>query len=105
LTPSAGTRPNISGAVVDSTNGWPNDHAFPHYRRILSPDAIHHGYVSNTANPREEHINERVHWSVIAKRQEQKTPLYDPPNLPQHIPAEKVADLTDQERQLLERDT
>ena len=101
----AGTRPNISGAVVDSTKGWPIDHTFPHYRRILSPDAIHHGYVSNTANPREEHINERVHWSVIAKHQEQKKPLYDPPNLPQHIPAEKVADLTDQERQLLEHDT
>ena len=78
----AGTRPNISGAIVDSTNGWPIDHAFPHYRRILSPDAIHHGYVSNTADPREEHINERVHWSVIAKHQEKKTPLYDPPNLP-----------------------
>jgi hypothetical protein len=59
--------------------------------------------VSNTANPREEHINERVHWSVIAKHQEQKTPLYDPPNLPQHIPAEKVAGLTDEERQLLKR--
>jgi hypothetical protein len=101
----ASTRPKISGAVVDSTKGWPIDQAFPHYRRILSPDAIHHGYVRNTANPREEHINERVHWSVIAKRQESKTPLCDPPNLPQHIPADKVVDLTDQERRLLERDT
>ena len=69
----ASTRPNISGAIVDSTNGWPIDHTFPHYRGILSPDAIHHGYVSNTANPKEEHINERVHWSVIAKHQERKT--------------------------------
>jgi hypothetical protein len=43
----AGTRPNISGAIVDSTKGWPIDHTFPHYRMILSPDAIHHGYVSN----------------------------------------------------------
>jgi hypothetical protein len=33
--------------------------------------------VSNTADPSEEHINEHV---VIAKQQEQKTPLYDPPN-------------------------
>jgi hypothetical protein len=71
----AGTRPNISGAIVDSTNGWPIDHAFPHYRRILSPDAIHHGYVSNTADPREENINERVHWSVIAKREDEDTAL------------------------------
>jgi hypothetical protein len=50
-------------------------------------------------------MNERIHWSVIAERQEQKTPLYDPPNLPKHIPAEKISSLTDQERQLLERDT
>jgi hypothetical protein len=55
----AGTRPNISGAIVDSTKGWPIDHTFPHFRKILSPDAIHHGYVSNTADPSEEHINER----------------------------------------------
>ena len=41
---------------------------------------------------------------MIAKHQEQKKPLYDPSNLSQHIPVEKVADLTDQERQLLERD-
>jgi hypothetical protein len=44
-------------------------------------------------------------WSVIAKQQEQKTPLYDPPNLPPHIQAGKIASLTDQEQQLLERDT
>jgi uncharacterized protein (DUF2235 family) len=100
----AGTHPNISGAVVDSTIGWPIDHAFPHYRRILSPVAIHHGYVSNTADPSEEHINERIHWSVIAKHQAQTTPLYAPPNLPAHIPGEKIAGLTEQERQLLERD-
>jgi hypothetical protein len=80
------------------------DHAFSHYRRILSSDAIHHGYVSKTANPREEHINERLHWSVIAKHQEHKAPLYDPPNL-QRIPTEKVAGPTDQEQQLLEHDT
>ena len=99
----ASTRPNISGVIVDSTNGWPIDHAFPHYRRILSPDAIHHGYVSNTADPSEEHINERIHWSVIAKHQEKAAPLYDPANLPAHIPAEKIASLTDEERRLLER--
>jgi hypothetical protein len=100
----AGTRPNIRGALVDSTKGWPIGHT-PHYRRILSPNAIHHGYVSNTAVPSEEHINERIHWSVIAKHQEQTAPRYDPPYLPPHIPAEKIANLTDQERQLLERNS
>jgi hypothetical protein len=34
-----------------------------------------------------------------------ETPLYDPPNLPPHIQAGKNASLTDQEQQLLERDT
>jgi hypothetical protein len=101
----AGTCPNISGAIVDSTKGWPIDHTISHYRKILSPDAIHHGYVSNTADPSEEHINERIHCSVIAKHQEKAAPLYDPPNLPAHIPAEKIASLTDEERQLLERGT
>jgi Uncharacterized alpha/beta hydrolase domain (DUF2235) len=101
----AGTRPNISGAVVDSTKGWPIDHTFPHYRKVLSPAAIHRGYLSNTEDPNEEHINERVHWSLIAKHREQKTPLYDPPNLPPHILAEQIAGLTDQERRMLERDT
>ena len=91
----AGTRPNIAGAVIDSTKGWPIDHAFPHYRKVLSPAAIHHGYLSNTEDPSEEHINERIHWSVIAKHQAQTAPLYAPPNLPAHIPAEKIASLTD----------
>lgn len=27
-----------------------------------------------TANPNEEHINERVHWSVVAKHQDRTTP-------------------------------
>ena len=101
----AGTRPNIAGAVVDSTKGWPIDHAFPHYRKVLSPAAIHHGYLSNTEDPSEEHINERIHWSVIAKHQAQTAPLYVPPNLPAYIPAGKIAGLTDEERQLLERST
>jgi len=60
---------------------------------------------SNTANPTEEHINERIHWSVVAKHLERTAPLYDPPNLPPHIPADGIATLTDQERQPLERGT
>jgi hypothetical protein len=31
------TKPNIGGVVVDSTQGWPVDYLFPHYRAILSP--------------------------------------------------------------------
>jgi hypothetical protein len=101
----ADTRPNIGGIVVDSTKGWLIDHAFPHYRKVLSPAAVHHGYLSNTEDPNQEHINERVHWSVIDKHHGQTAPLYNPPNLPPHIPAGKIANLTEQEQQRLERDT
>jgi uncharacterized protein (DUF2235 family) len=99
----SGTRPNIGGAVVDSTVGWPLDHAFPHYRKVLSPVAIHHGYLENSDDPAEEHINERVHWSVIEKHQGRAPPLYNPPNLPADIPEEKIAAITDEERELLLR--
>jgi hypothetical protein len=74
------------------------DYLFPHYRAILSPVAIHHGYFSNSKDPREEHINERVRWSVIAKH---KGILYNPPNLPAPVPFDKIAAITEQERMLL----
>ena len=96
-----GTQPNIGGTVVDSTVGWPLDHAFPHYRKMLSPIAIHHGYFENTDDPSQEHINERVHWSVIAKNQDRTALAYNPPNLPPNISSEKIAVLTDEEHELL----
>jgi uncharacterized protein (DUF2235 family) len=98
----AGTHPNVGGAVVDSTAGWPLDHALPHYRTVLSPVAIYHGYLTNTEDPGQEHINERVHWSVIAKRR-MISPTYDPLNLPPHIPDAKIAAITNEEQELLDR--
>jgi hypothetical protein len=98
----AGTRPNIEGAIVDSTVGWPLDHALPHYRTVLSPVAIHHGYLTNSNDPGQEHINERVHWSVIAKHRV-LSPSYNPPNLPANIPGTKIAAITDEERELLDQ--
>jgi hypothetical protein len=97
------TKPNIGGAVVDSTQGWPVDHLFPHYRTILSPVAIHHGYFSNSEDPTEEHINERVHWSVIAKRVSTAADRYSPSNLPKNIQPEKIAQVTSEERTLLQQ--
>jgi uncharacterized protein (DUF2235 family) len=94
-------KPNIGGAVVDSTKGWFLDEHWPHYRAILSPMAIHHGYIFNSAAPDEENINERVHWSALAKRGSGATPLYNPPNLPTQIPPEKIAAITDEEQDLL----
>jgi uncharacterized protein (DUF2235 family) len=56
----ANTKANLAEAVVDSTEGWVIDHAFPHYRTVLSPVAIQHGYLVNSEDPTEEHINESV---------------------------------------------
>ena len=95
------TKPNIEGAVVDLTKGWFLDEHWPHYRVILSPVAIHHGYLFNSPAPEEENINERVHWSVLAKRSSGATPLYNPPNLPGRIPPEKIALITEEEQDLL----
>jgi uncharacterized protein (DUF2235 family) len=99
--------PNIDGEVVNSSKGWPMSQLLPHKRIILSADAIHHGIFFNRRNRAEEHINERVHWSVLAKRGRPctyygklNTP-YAPPNLPSNIPAQMVATITPEERALL----
>jgi uncharacterized protein (DUF2235 family) len=103
----ATTNPNIDGEVVNSSKGWPISQLLPYKRVILSPDAIHHGIFLNTMNPAEERINERVHWSVLAKRGrpctyygKPNTP-YAPPNLPSNIPGQKVATITPEERAML----
>ncbi|MGC2223054.1 MAG: DUF2235 domain-containing protein, partial [Methylocella sp.] len=103
----ASMKPNIDGEVVNSSQGWLISQLLPYKRTILSPDAIHHGIFFNTRNPAEERINERVHWSVLAKRGrpctyygKPNTP-YAPPNLPSNIPAQKVATITPEERALL----
>ena len=95
------TKPNIGGVVVDSTQGWPVDHLYPHYRAILSPVAIYHGYFSSSKDPTEEHINERVHWSVIAKRTNAAGTRYSPPNLIVNIRPDQIAEITAEERTLL----
>ncbi len=100
---TANTKPNLAEAIVDSTEGWVIDHAFPRYRTVLSPVAIRHGYLVNRKDPTEEHINERVHWSVIAKRTNAAGIHYSPPNLLTNIPPEKIAEITEQERTLLGR--
>lgn len=95
----AHTAAKVEGCVVDSTKGWWLDHLLPHYRRVLSPDAIRHGYLLSSADPQQEHINERVHWSTIEKRR--NPAAYNPPNLPPNIPLDKIATITGEERALL----
>jgi uncharacterized protein (DUF2235 family) len=103
----ATTRPNIDGDVMDSTSGfWLLDHWLPHYRVMLSPDAIEHGYLSNSPNPLEQHINERIHWSPVEKRDRKCTVYgipntpYNPPNYPEKVPPDKVATVTPEEQRI-----
>jgi len=98
-----GNSANVDGEVYDSTIGWLLDHNFPHLRIILSPDAIDHEALFSRANSTEEHINERVHWSLIEKYGRTcmvfgKRVAYDPQNYPKFIPAQKIADITVEEK-------
>jgi hypothetical protein len=103
----AATKPNLDGEVYDSAKGWIVDQTFPHSRVILSADAIDHGVFMNTRNPDEEHVNERVHWSVIGKRGRKCTVFgvpdtpYAPGNLPASIEPAKIAAITPEEQALL----
>ena len=103
------TKPNPIGNIEDSAKGWWIDQTFPHGRVILSPDAIEHGLFFNTANSDEEHVNERVHWSVIDRRRAASSLMfgqsakYAPDNLPAAIPDEKIAAITPEEQALLAR--
>ena len=54
-----------------------------------------------------EHINEKVHWSVLQKRGRpcviygKSNTLYAPLNLPPDIPVGKIADITAEEKAIL----
>ncbi|MGC1353987.1 MAG: DUF2235 domain-containing protein [Xanthobacteraceae bacterium] len=98
---------DVDGEVYDSTVGWPLDHLWPHFRRVLSPDAIEHGALMSTIDTSMEHINEKVHWSVLRKRGRpciiygKPNAPYAPPNLPPDIPVDKIAELTTEEKAIL----
>jgi hypothetical protein len=57
--------------------------------------------IFNTRNPNKERINERVHWSVIKKHEDQAGLSCAPRNLPVAIPAARIAAITSEERELL----
>jgi hypothetical protein len=101
---AATRRANFNGEVYDSSKGWIVDEAFPHGRSILSPDAIDHGVFLNTANPNEEHVNERIHWSILKKLGQPRTVFdvpktpYKPSNMPATIAPDKIAPITPEEQ-------
>ncbi len=99
----SGTKPKIDGDIPNSSAGWPISRMFPHLRAVLSPDAIRHGFLFNTRQPQEQHINEKVHWSVIEKLERKCNYLgdpnvpYAPPNVASPIPSDRIAGMTDEE--------
>ncbi len=99
-----GAAASIDGEVYDSTIGWFIDHHWPHLRKILSPDAIVHAAFADWTDRSQQHINERVHWSALAKRGRPGTvfgvedAIYDPANLPRDIPTDAVAAITREEQ-------
>ena len=103
------TRADPTGNIEDSAKGWWIDETFPHGRVILSPDAIEHGLFFNTARADEEHVNEKVHWSVIERRNAVSSLMfgqparYAPVNLPPAIPDDRIAAMTPEEQALLAR--
>jgi uncharacterized protein (DUF2235 family) len=103
------TKPKPTGNIEDSAKGWWIDQTFPHGRVILSPDAIEHGFFFNTANSDETHINEKVHWSVLDRRNAASSLMfgqpvrYAPDNLPATIPDDRIAAITPEEQALLAR--
>jgi uncharacterized protein (DUF2235 family) len=96
----ANTRPNLDAAVVDSTKGWPIDTWFPHFRAVLPPVAVKHGYVRSRPDDTQQNVNERVHWSVIAKRERSSAVPYAPTNLPAYIAPASLATPTAEEAAL-----
>jgi hypothetical protein len=103
----AATRPSVDGEVYNSSKGFWVSSLLPAQRAMLSADAIDHGAVYSSDNPAGEHINERVHWSVLEKRGRPCTIAgksgvpYNPGNLPASVPQDKIATITPREETLL----
>ena len=73
------TKPDVGGAVIELDEGaLATRPLFPAAQDDLYPVAIQHGPFINRENPDEEHIDERVHWTMIAKRERRTTPTYQP---------------------------
>ena len=91
----ADIKPDLDGAVENSAKGWLTSQWLPYYRQMFKP--ILHGILFNTIDPNERRINERVHWSLLAKRGRRCSindapAVYAPPNLPDGLnPDQKAA--------------
>jgi len=105
-------KPNIDGDIPDSAEKYPIDRNFPHSREMFAAGAPANSLLWG-GSPDEEHVNEKVHWSVLAKLGRScnvygvENTRYGPENLRQAMArlgpglAGRIAYITPQEARLL----
>jgi hypothetical protein len=107
-------KPNIDGNIPDSAEKYPIDRNFPRSREMFPAGAPANGLLWG-GNPDEEQVNEKVHWSVLAKLGRNcdvygANTRYDPPNLKEAMArlgpdlAGRIAFITPEEARLLPPD-
>jgi hypothetical protein len=108
--------PNIDGDIPDSAEKYPIDRNFPRSREMFPTGAPANSFVSSGGDPTEEQVNEKVHWSVLAKLGRScdiygvANARYDPPNLKEAMArlgpdlAGRIAFITPEEARLLPPD-
>jgi hypothetical protein len=105
-------KPNIDGNIPDSAEKYPIDRNFPRRREMFPAGAPANSLVSSSGDPAEEQVNEKIHWSVLAKLGRScniygANSRYDPPNLKEAMArlgsnlAGRVASITEEEARLL----
>jgi uncharacterized protein (DUF2235 family) len=108
-------KPNIDGNIPDSAEKYPIDRNFPRSREMFPAGAPANSLLSSSGDPAEEQVNEKVHWSVLAKLGRScniygANSRYDPPNLKEAMArlgsnlAGRVASITEEEARLLPPD-
>lgn len=104
--------PNIDGDIPDSAEKYPIDRNFPRAREMFAQGAPANSLFSMAGDPQEEHVNEKTHWSVLAKLDRPctiygKRMAYAPPNLAAAMTrlgpklAGRIAAITPEEEALL----
>ncbi|MBM3553806.1 MAG: DUF2235 domain-containing protein [Alphaproteobacteria bacterium] len=79
-------KPNIDGDIPDSAEHYPIDRNFPRSREMFAAGAPANSFLEG-GSPDEEHVNEKLHWSVLAKLGRRcevygvEDTRYDPSNL------------------------
>jgi len=109
-------KPDIDGDIPDSAEKYPIDRNFPRHREMFPAGAPANSFVSAGGDAGEEQVNEKVHWSVLAKLGRScnvygaANTRYDPPNLKEamarlgaDLPG-RVARVTPEEARLLPPD-